>query len=447
MNQLLEQAEQHVAAGREAMRNAINAELQQLRGDIRLGIARELDQNFWQAIAARVEVVPTLQLAGAINATGVVLHTNLGRAPWCDEAVAAAAAASGAAILEIDPLTGRRGRRERAVSALLQQITGAEAGLPVNNNAAALMLAVSALGRGRKTVLARGEMVEIGGSYRMPEVVVAAGSGLVEVGTANRVHLKDYEQALQDPEVSCVLKVHRSNFEQHGFVGEPTSKELADLCRAHGVPLVYDLGSGVLVGSDLPGVEDEPSVAQALKDGCDVVTFSGDKLLGGPQAGLIVGAAALVEKLRSDMLTRCLRLDKTLLAALEATLAVLALGEEAALTRLPALAQLAASVEDLQPRAEKLAAALRGAVPNLDVEVVPCAGRVGSGAAPIRDLPGVGLSLQSAIKSSLDFAAQLRLQKPAVFARLHEDRLLLDLRTIRPSQESALVASVATVLA
>jgi L-seryl-tRNA(Ser) seleniumtransferase len=447
MNQLLVQAEQHCPdAGRESLRNALTAELQALRDDIRGGVARQLDQGFWAAIVARIEVVPAVELCGAINATGVVLHTNLGRAPWCAEAVQAAAAASRAAVLEIDPKTGRRGRRERAVSALLQQLTGAEAGLPVNNNAAALMLAVSALGRGRKTVLARGEMVEIGGSYRMPEVVVAAGSGLVEVGTANRVHLKDYQAALKDPQVSCVLKVHRSNFEQHGFVGEPSTKELAELCRAHGVPLVYDLGSGVLVGGHLPGVEDEPSVAQALKDGCDVVTFSGDKLLGGPQAGLIVGAAPLVEKLRSDMLTRCLRLDKTLLAALEATLSVLALGEAAALQRLPALRQLAATVAELQARAEKLTLAMTEAIPDLEVEVVPCAGRVGSGAAPIRDLPGVGLRLHSPQKSSLELAASLRLGRPPVFARLHEDRLLLDLRTIEADQEADLVAVIRAVL-
>jgi L-seryl-tRNA(Ser) seleniumtransferase len=447
MNQLLDQAEQHSGAGREAIRCALTAELQQLRDDIRHGIPRQIDPIFWAAVVARIEVVPALELRGAINATGVVLHTNLGRAPWCSEAVQAAAAASRAAILEIDPLTGRRGRRERAVSQLLQQITGAEAGLPVNNNAAALMLAVSALGRGRKTVLARGEMVEIGGSYRMPEVVVAAGSELVEVGTANRVHLKDYQVALQDPAVSCVLKVHRSNFVQHGFVGEPTSKELADLCRDHAVPLVYDLGSGVLVGGNLAGVEDEPSVKQALKDGCDVVTFSGDKLLGGPQAGLIVGAAALVEKLRSDMLTRCLRLDKTLLAALEATLSVLALGEVAALQRLPALRQLAITPAELRPRAERLAAALAVAQVELEVEVVACAGRVGSGAAPIRDLPSVGLSLRSRQMSSLDLAAKLRIARPAIFARIHDERLQLDLRTIEVDQEADLVAAIAAALA
>jgi len=458
MNQLLEQADGALsepakqAAGaeestrREAVRRAISAELDQLRLDVLSGQARELDQNFWQQVGRRLEVVPNLQVRGALNATGVVLHTNLGRAPWCSEAVAAAAAASSAAVLEVDPGTGKRGRRERAIDQLLVQITGAEAGLPVNNNAAALLLSVAALGGGHKTVLARGEMVEIGGSYRMPEVVVAAGSELVEVGTTNRVHLHDYEKALQDPDVRCVLKVHRSNFEQHGFVGEPTSRELADLCHKYAVPLVYDLGSGVLWGKHLPGADEEPTVSQALSDGCDVVTFSGDKLLGGPQAGLIVGAAALLARLRSHMLTRCLRLDKSILAALEATLSIHALGERSALTRLPALRQLALTEADLMPRAISLQQRIQEQLPTLTVQAVACNGRVGSGAAPIRDLPGAGLTLQAPNGNVQQWAHALRTASPPIFPRLQDEQILIDCRTIEHAQEELLIQQLALSL-
>lgn len=452
MNQLLDQAGEQLPDGllqspRPALREAIRQELDQLRNDVRAGRARELDDGFWQAVEQRLQVVPQLQLKGAINATGVVLHTNLGRAPWSPEAVEAAASVAAAAVLEVDPESGQRGKRERAVQQLLVEITGAEAGLPVNNNAAALLLAVAALGEGAKTVLARGEMVEIGGSYRMPEVVEAAGSGLVEVGTANRVHLKDYRAALQDPEVRCVLKVHRSNFEQHGFVGEPSTKELGDLCREFGVPLVYDLGSGVLRGEGLPGADEEPSVAQALTDGCDIVTFSGDKLLGGPQAGLIVGAAPLVQKLRSHMLTRCLRLDKTMLAALEATLSLHALGEEAALHRLPALRQLAVTAEQLKPRAVAMQQRLSTQLPGLKLEVVECMGRVGSGAAPIRDLAGYGLTVHMPNGNSRDWAHAMRTAAAPVFPRMQDEQLLLDLRTVEPHQESALEQSLQQALA
>lgn len=442
MNELLDEAvARGIEAGREAQRAAVSAELDQLRADCRAGQARELDDAFWQAVADRVAILPAMRLREALNATGVVLHTNLGRAPWAPEAIEAAQAASRAAVLEVSPHTGRRGRRERAVSDLLAEVTGAEAGLAVNNNAAALTLAVAALARGRACVLARTEMVEIGGSYRMPEVVRSAGARLIEIGTTNRVHLKDYAEALQDPDVGCVLRVHRSNFELHGFTGEPEPEEIAALCRERGVPLVFDLGSGVLRGAGLPGAEEEPSVAAALKAGCDLVTFSGDKLLGGPQAGLVVGPKPLVEKLRSDMLTRSLRLDKTLLAGLEATLGLHALGEEAALSRVPALRQLALPAEDLKPRADALAAALQAQ--QINAKVIETAGRVGSGAAPIRDLAGWGVFVTPRAGVEVDTLAHaLRMGRPGVFGRVQDGGVLLDLRTIEPERDAQLQALV-----
>ena len=395
-------------------------------GDLSAGI----DADFWTQVSAFLEVLPALQLRGAINATGVVLHTNLGRAPWPSEAVAASAAAAGAALCEIDRHTGGRGRRDRPVSELLARVTGAEAGLPVNNNAATVLLAVAALARGRKVVVARRELVEIGGSYRMPEVIAAAGAEMVEVGTTNRVHLKDFEAAMEDPAVSLVLRIHPSNFRIEGFTKEPSMKELADACHAHGLPLVYDLGSGVLNGAGLPGLELEHPVQASLADGCDLVTFSGDKLLGGPQAGLIVGAKPLIERLRSDMLTRCLRLDKTMLAALEALLSIHALGEDAARSRIPALQRLSLTVEQLQETATRLADAVNGSANSYSAAVVQCAGRVGSGASPTADLPSAGVMLNSSDCDAQQLAQRLRDAEPPMFARIQDDGVLLDLRTV-----------------
>jgi L-seryl-tRNA(Ser) seleniumtransferase len=320
------------------------------------------------------------------------------------------------------------------VSELLARVTGAEAGLPVNNNAATVLLAVSALARGRKGGVARSELVEIGGSYRMPEVIAAAGAEMVEVGTTNRVHLEDFEAAMEDPAVSLVLRIHPSNFRIEGFTTAPSMKELAAACRARGLPLVYDLGSGVLNGSDLPGLEQEHPVQAALADGCDLVTFSGDKLLGGPQAGLIVGARPLVERLRRDMLTRCLRLDKTILAALEAVLSIHALGEQAARTRIPALRRLALGTDELAARAVALAAVIN-ADPDYRAEVVACAGRVGSGASPTADLPGSGVLLQRQGEDAEALARRLRDAEPPLFARIQEAGVLLDLRTVSPDEQ------------
>jgi L-seryl-tRNA(Ser) seleniumtransferase len=439
MNALLEEAGRRGLdlEHREAVRRACEQALDGVRARLRAGEpGAGVDEAFWTEVGDRLEVLPALDLARAVNATGVVLHTNLGRAPWAFEAVAAAAGAAGAAVTEIDRDTGQRGRRERAVAALLCRITGAEAALPVNNNAATMLLALSALARGRKVVVARTELVEIGGSYRMPEVIAAAGAEMIEVGTTNRAHLKDFEAALADPEVACVLKVHPSNFRIEGFHKEVPVPELKEACVTRGVPLVFDLGSGILNGAGLPGLEDEHTVTQALKEGCGVVTFSGDKLRGGPQAGLIVGAAPLVERMRRDMLTRCLRLDKTILAALEATLALHALGEEEAVRRIPALARLAVDRDALRPRAQALAEALRGG--GLQVEVVDCAGRVGSGASPTADLDSCGVLVRAPGEDAAATARRLRQARPPVFGRVQEEGVLLDLRTVSEDDEACI---------
>jgi L-seryl-tRNA(Ser) seleniumtransferase len=445
MNQLLEEGGKRGLAegGREALRTALAAELGALRAAWRSGREAAPDEAFWDRVAGRLEVLPALGLRRVLNATGVVLHTNLGRAPWAPEAVEAAARTARYGVVEIDLATGGRGGRAPRVAELLAELSGAEDGLAVNNNAAAALLALAALARGRKVVVARSELVEIGGSYRMPAVVAAAGATMVEVGTTNRVHLKDFARALEDPEVACVFKAHPSNFRIEGFHHEAPLGELAALCREHGVPLVYDLGSGVLHGAGLPGVRGEPTVRDALAAGCDLVTFSGDKLLGGPQAGLVVGARSLVRRLRRDMLTRCVRLDKTILAGLEATLSLHALGEEAALQRVPALRALARSVEELRGRAERLAAELAGAAPAVRAEVVDCASRVGSGAAPTEDVPSAGLRLTRGGASAEAWAAALRAGEPPVVARIQDEALLLDLRTVEPDEEETLLGALA----
>jgi len=454
MNQLLEEGlrRELASSGRVALREALHQALDRLRERRRAGRQdgplEEVGPRFWSEVEAFLAVVPALGIQRVINATGVVLHTGLGRAPWPREAMAAAVAASRYALLEIDPSSGERGVRGRPVSARLCALTGAEAALAVNNNAGAVLLALSALARGRKVVLSRGEMVEIGGSYRLPGVVEAAGARLVEVGTTNRTHPEDYERALEDPETACVLKAHPSNFRQEGFTRSVSVEELKGLCSRRAVPLVYDLGSGVLA-EPLPGwMKGEPAVRQALRAGADLVTFSGDKLLGGPQAGLIVGAAPLVERLARDVLARCLRLDKTILAALEATLALHALGEEAVRRRVPAAAMLAHSEADLRPRAEALAKKLEAvAGSRATVAVTACEGRVGSGACPVAPLFGAGVALEPSAIRAGDLARRLRLGRPAVFARIRDGRLILDLRCVSEGEETGLIGAVETALA
>jgi L-seryl-tRNA(Ser) seleniumtransferase len=437
MNELLDACAAHDldCYPREACRHACEMALGSVRAARKAGnLQAGIDDAYWREVKGHLEVLPQLEMCKVINATGVVLHTNLGRAQWPDEARMAAASASAAAMCEIDAETGGRGKRDGAVCDLLAQLTGAEAGLPVNNNAATVLLVAAALGKGRKVVVARSELVEIGGSYRMPEVIAAAGAEMVSVGTTNRAHLKDFAEALKDPEVACVMRIHPSNFVMQGFTAEPEMSELSALCKEHGVPLYYDLGSGVLHGAALNGLEDEHPVRAMLNAGCDLVSFSGDKLLGGPQAGLIVGAAPLVAQLRSNMLTRCLRLDKTILAGVEATLRLHLLGEESAVSRIPALNQLSQSADDLQLRAQDFAAQINALDAKVDATLVACQGRVGSGASPIKDLPSWGVALTHAQLDAKEFARQMRVHKPHVFGRMQDDKLVLDLRTISTAE-------------
>ncbi len=378
-----------------------------------------------------------------VNATGTLLHTNLGRAPLAPGAAAAAAAAAASySDLEMDLVTGERGDRLAGVADKLVLITGAEAAVAVNNNAAAVLLTLDTLARGREVIVSRGELVEIGGSFRVPEIIERAGVRLVDVGTTNRTHRRDYEQAI-GPETGVLLKVHRSNFELRGFVAEVTLSELADIGRERGVPVVEDLGSGTLVDLTAHGLPAEAYAPGRLKLGADVVCFSGDKLLGGPQAGIILGSARCVEALRANPLARALRLDKLSLAALDWTLEAFLDGR--AEREIPVLRQLRQPAAALELRARSLAARLAAVAGSAArVTAKPDRGVVGGGSLPGFELDSWVVALDGPDPEAL--AARLRGASVPVLARVRDDRLLLDVRTLLDDDESALEASLREAL-
>ena len=351
------------------------------------------------------------RLRRALNATGVIVHTNLGRAPLAEAALERALEVGrGYSNLEYDLSAGGRGSRQDHVSAILRRLTGAEGALVVNNNAAAVMLALAVLAEGREVLVSRGELIEIGDGFRIPEVLARSGARLREVGTTNRTRAGDYERAV-GPETAMLLRVHQSNFRLVGFTEQPSLEELAAVARRHELPLVDDLGSGVLVG-----LEDEPSARESLAAGADLVCFSGDKLLGGPQAGIVVGRAELVERLRRHPLQRALRADKLTLAALEGTLA-LYLDPERAAREVPVLRMLNEPLEAVRARAERLAAAVGG-------EVEQTVGRVGGGALPLAELPSFACAIEE------ELAPHLREGEPPVVTVVRDGRCLLDCRTL-----------------
>jgi L-seryl-tRNA(Ser) seleniumtransferase len=355
------------------------------------------------------------RLRRAINATGVIIHTNLGRAPLAREALERVSdVAGGYSNLEYDLAEGGRGSRQDHVAPILRRVTGAEAALVVNNNAAAVLWALAALAEGREVLVSRGELIEIGDGFRIPDVLARSGARLREVGTTNRTRAADYERAL-GPETALLLRVHQSNFRVVGFTEQPRLAELVRIGRAHGLPVVDDLGSGVLVE-----LEDEPSARDALEAGADLVCFSGDKLLGGPQAGIVVGRAELVERLRRHPLQRALRADKLTLAALEATLA-LYLEPDRAAREIPVLRMLAEPLEDVRARAERLAELVGG-------ELEQTIGRVGGGALPLAELPSFACAVEE------ELAARLREADPPVVTLVRDGRCLLDCRTLTDAE-------------
>lgn len=375
-------------------------------------------------------------LRGVINATGVVLHTNLGRAPLAEGARQAMLDAADYVTLEYDPETGSRGSRHDHCVGLLRDLTGAEAALVVNNNAAAVVLALNTLADGRDALISRGELVEIGGSFRIPEIMERSGARMREVGSTNRTHLQDYRDGLSG-DVAMILKVHRSNFRVEGFTKDVDTSDLADLAREAGVPLVHDLGSGALIDFTDLGLPAETTAGEALRSGAEVVTLSGDKLLGGPQAGIILGRTELLGRMQANPLYRALRCDKLTLAALAATLGLYRDGR--ALAEIPVLRMLAAAPAALRERAEALVRALMR--DGVDAVAVEAEGAVGGGAYPGVALPGTAVAV-ACPRGADALARRLREGDPAVVGRVREDRLLLDPRTVPPQRDGAVVRAV-----
>ena len=378
--------------------------------------------------------IPTL--LPVINASGVILHTNLGRAPLSAAAIAAIDAVSrGYSNLEFDLETGKRGSRLVHAEALLQHLTGAEAAVVVNNNAAAVLLVLSALANRKRGVIARSQLVEIGGGFRLPDVMKQSGAKLVEVGTTNKVRLADYEEALETP-AALILHAHRSNFKMIGFTEEPEWKDIVSLAHAHGVPCLDDLGSGAFLSTEHYGLAHEPTIRESLAASTDLVCFSGDKLLGGPQAGIILGKADLIAKIKKHPLARAVRADKLCLAALTATL--LHYLKDEAEREIPIWRMIAATPEQLKVRAKHWADDLGQG------EVEANQSTVGGGSLPGESLPTHVLSLE--VKSPDKFLERLRRQQPPVIARTENDRVLLDPRTVLPEQDGALLRSIANIL-
>ncbi|MGZ8687258.1 MAG: L-seryl-tRNA(Sec) selenium transferase, partial [Gaiellaceae bacterium] len=376
-----------------------------------------------EACVAELRSARRPSLRRVLNATGVIVHTNLGRAPLASAALERAMEVGGGySNLEYDLERGARGSRQDHLAALVQRLTGAEAALVVNNNAAAVLLALAALAEGREVIVSRGELVEIGDGFRIPDVLARSGARLVEVGTTNRTRVTDYEQAL-GPDTAAILRVHQSNFRVVGFTELPGVSALAELAGRHGLPLVDDLGSGAL--SDLG---DEPTAAASLAAGADLVCFSGDKLLGGPQAGIVAGRADLVERLRRHPLQRALRADKLTLAALEGTLA-LALDPERARREIPVLRMLDEPAATVRARADRLASLVGG-------EVEEAVARVGGGALPLLELPSYACAVEEELQ------ARLRVGEPPVVGIVRDGRLLLDVRALRDDEVDAVAAAV-----
>jgi L-seryl-tRNA(Ser) seleniumtransferase len=437
----VDQAQQR-PEGRPAVLRALRSALD----DLRQRVARTpggLDEALADLaceVASRVEAAGRPSLRRVLNATGVVVHTNLGRAPLSAEAAARVAEiASSYSNLEYDLERGARGNRETHAESRLRELLSVEATVVVNNCAAAVLLAVNTLAEGREVLVSRGELVEIGGSFRIPDVLGKGGARLREVGTTNRTRLADFRAALS-PETGMILKVHPSNFRIVGFTEQPTLEELAGLAREAGVPLVEDQGSGLLEA--LPGdLAAEATAVGALRGGADVVTFSGDKLLGGPQAGLVAGRRAFVEPMRRNPLYRALRVDKMTLAALDATLVEHESGRAAA--RIPVLRMIHAPGAEVRARAEAFARALAGLAPVLKPVLVESESAVGGGAAPTVGVPTVAIALDPGPAGPDRLAAALRVGSPPVVVRVAEDRLLVDLRTVRPDEEETLLGALA----
>ncbi len=446
MTVLLEAATQAPALAklpRAVRSDALKEALAQVRAAVQRGESG-VDVSTSGVLAIAATVAGRLRvgrLRRVINATGVVLHTGLGRSVLSRAAARHLAEISaGYCNLELDLATGQRGRRGEYVEGLIRRLTDAESALVVNNNAAATLLALRALAQGKEVIVSRGQLVEIGGSYRLPDVMSASGATLREVGATNKTHLRDYEAAI-GPRTGLIMHVHTSNYRIVGFSESPGAAELAALAKSRGLPMLDDLGSGALLDHPAWTNAGEPTVGESLRSGADLVAFSGDKLLGGPQAGILIGKAAIIEQLRNDPITRAMRIDKLTIAALEATLEVYLSGESA--KTIPTLAALSESHDSLCERAAALLSQLKSARSGDSFELADDHGYAGGGSLPARPLASRIIRWRPRGQSVQDVCDRLRLNDPAVLTRINDDAIVFDVRTIA-ADEYGLVADAVT---
>ncbi|MDP2914408.1 MAG: L-seryl-tRNA(Sec) selenium transferase [Candidatus Aminicenantes bacterium] len=434
--------------GREAFLKECRGVLDDLRSEILADKLRApveealLRENLFRRIEHRVDEKFLSGLQKAVNATGILMHSGLGRAVLSEPARQALDDTSLAyCTLALDLETGRRGQRDARVSRLLAELTGAEAATLVNNNAAATVLILHALAKGKEVIVSRGQLVEIGGSFRMPDVMSTSGAILREVGTTNKTHLRDYAEAI-GPATGAIIRVHHSNYRIVGFTAEPEIEELVELGAKHGVPVIDDLGSGALVDLREFGLQTEPMVARSVKAGADVACFSGDKLIGGPQSGLIVGKADAVNRIKKDPLARAFRCGKLTIAAMEATLKLF-LRAESLKEHHPLYRMLSLGLDELQRRARRVERSLKKRLPSeVQVSVVDDGSQVGSGSVPVETIPTKCLSVKTSTMGLEEMAKALRLGRPPVFSRIHKNALLFDFRTIQPVEDKVVEEAI-----
>ena len=414
--------------------------LAKLRAGIASGSACPDMDGIARDILRQVDELVEPSLRSVINATGVILHTNLGRSLLSDETVSAMeSAARNYTNLELDLASGKRGLRHDHVERLLVSLTGAEAAVVVNNNASAVLIALAALAKRKEVVVSRGQAVEIGGKFRIPDVMQQSGAKLKEVGTTNRTYIADYEAAISE-RTAALLSVHRSNFMTVGFTHDVELEEMVALAREHGVHVIHDLGSGCLIDTAQFGLISEPTVQQSIEAGADIACFSGDKLLGGPQAGIVVGKKDLIAKMRNHPLSRAMRIDKLCLAGLAATLTHYAKGE--AISKVPLWQMVSAGIDGLKKRASDIVAAI-----SADADIVEGVSTVGAGSIPGSTLPTWLVAIKSKSKAGLqDMVRRLRTRPPCIIGRIEKDTLYLDMRTILPRDDAAVSEAINVVV-
>jgi len=425
--------------GKSLLTRSIRTVIQDLRASIidcngEMDEDRLLEANIIEQVKKLTRQTLAPKLVRTVNATGVVIHTNLGRSLLCDDALDDIVALSRRySNLEFDLSTGKRGSRYSAVEDILCELSGAEAAIVVNNNAGAVFIALNTLAKNKKVIVSRGELVEIGGSFRIPDIMRESGCILSEVGTTNRTHVKDYENAIDD-DTKLFLKVHKSNYSIEGFTAEVSLQDLSELAQKNDIPVMEDLGSGTLIDLSRYGLRKEPTIQNSVASGVDIVTFSGDKLLGGPQAGIIVGKKDPIEKIKKNPINRALRIDKMTLAALESTLRIYR-DEERAVNSIPTLLMLTTSLEIIKKRAEKLKAIIENInKARIKIKYMNRSSRVGGGALPLQQLPSVCLGVKIDNLSANRIEKFMHKNRPPIIGRIEKDFFIMDLRTIQDEE-------------